>query len=861
MKKRLLAWLLTLVMLLALLPTAALAANEEGTQENPWNVSAEGADNDVKAYLKLNEDQTTYTLVFSGVGATKDYAKDTDRPWNGNDTITDIVVENGITYMGDRLVQGLPATHISIPASVGIISELSLGRMTSLQEIELDKGNAAYRMEDGILFTSDMKTLVKYPALKEGGSYTVPDSVTRLGHHAFSGTANLTELALPDTLEEIGRYAFAETTGIDTLVIPNSVTKLEASAISGNRGLKRVIIGSGVTAISESLCYNSQTIEEVMFAEGSHLTAVGTTAFRQCTALKSVELPETVETIGASAFQGCTALTSVSAGGLPVLESIGRQAFRDCGSLTNFKFGPALQTIGDSAFLNCSSLEEVLIDGQITSIGTSAFNGCSSVKKISIVSNTDLTINQSAFASNISAKTICVGSNNGNVTLGTPGSTKGSIASGAEFDAVKFFGNRVLISCESLLMRSANSKTASAYSMIDFTGAKSVSYGGVYPNKFIWYMRPTNNDGVLYVDSKDAATALESVLSGSTRGRYYAVTDGGVFLDGTKFEAGKLADPFKAGYRFEGWFDNDEYTGEAFKDTLSAVTKNDQYQKTYYAKWLELPLTGITVQPKQTEYVIGTTLTRADFIVTANYNDGEQEIVLTDGYNIEPTEALTTLGDVEVTAAFGGKTATCTIKVVPVPVEPVTPVIPVTPSAPAKNPFNPDAGKTKFTDVSDNAWYASAVNYAVDKGLMNGTGDNKFSPEAATTRGMIVTILARLDGKNTSGTPWYLAGQRWAMEYEISDGTNMTSAITREQLVTMLFRYAVKNGLEAVTLAENLSRFTDASDVSSWAVPAMQWAVGQGLIQGSNGLLRPQANASRAEVATILMRFCELINK
>ena len=191
------------------------------------------------------------------------------------------------------------------------------------------------------------------------------------------------------------------------------------------------------------------------------------------------------------------------------------------------------------------------------------------------------------------------------------------------------------------------------------------------------------------------------------------------------------------------------------------------------------------------------------------------------------------------------------------------PVTVVMPSEPAVNPFNENAGKNsvKFSDVADNAWYASAVNYAVDKGLMNGTGDGKFSPEAATTRGMIVTILARLDGKNTSGTPWYQAGQRWAMEYEISDGTNMTGAITREQLVTMLFRYAVKNGLEAVTLSENLTQFTDASDISAWAVSAMQWAVGQGLIQGSNGQLRPQANASRAEVATILMRFCELMKK
>ena len=188
--------------------------------------------------------------------------------------------------------------------------------------------------------------------------------------------------------------------------------------------------------------------------------------------------------------------------------------------------------------------------------------------------------------------------------------------------------------------------------------------------------------------------------------------------------------------------------------------------------------------------------------------------------------------------------------------------IPVVPAGePAKNPFNPNAGKTGFADVSGNVWYASAVNYVVDKGLMNGTGEDKFSPNADTTRGMIVTVLARLDGKSTAGTPWFAAGQRWAMEYEISDGTNMTGAITREQLVAMLFRYAVKNGLEAVTLSENLTQFTDASDISAWAVSAMQWAVGQGLIQGSNGQLRPQANASRAEVATILMRFCELMKK
>ena len=188
---------------------------------------------------------------------------------------------------------------------------------------------------------------------------------------------------------------------------------------------------------------------------------------------------------------------------------------------------------------------------------------------------------------------------------------------------------------------------------------------------------------------------------------------------------------------------------------------------------------------------------------------------------------------------------------------------PATPSTPAADPFNPDAGKEqiRFDDVSDNAWYASAARYAVENGLMNGTGTGKFSPAASTTRGMVMTILARMAGADTSGTPWYAAGMNWAKANGVSDGTNTTASVTREQLVTMLFRYAAAHGMESVTLEENLSRFTDKASVSAWAVPAMNWAVGRGLIEGSNGLLRPQANASRAEVAAILMRFAQKIAK
>ena len=189
-----------------------------------------------------------------------------------------------------------------------------------------------------------------------------------------------------------------------------------------------------------------------------------------------------------------------------------------------------------------------------------------------------------------------------------------------------------------------------------------------------------------------------------------------------------------------------------------------------------------------------------------------------------------------------------------------TPSVPS--GTPAQNPFNPDAGKDSlpFTDVNANSWYYFGVKFAYKNGLMNGTGTGKFSPNADTTRGMIVTMLARLEGQNTSGTPWYAAGQKWAMDAGISDGTNMTGAITREQLAAILFRYAKQKGYDVGKSVE-LNGFEDANTVSTYATDAMRWAVASGLIQGSNSKLNPKGTATRAQVATILMRFMELYAK
>ena len=163
------------------------------------------------------------------------------------------------------------------------------------------------------------------------------------------------------------------------------------------------------------------------------------------------------------------------------------------------------------------------------------------------------------------------------------------------------------------------------------------------------------------------------------------------------------------------------------------------------------------------------------------------------------------------------------------------------------------AQNVSFDDVKPTEWYADAVRCVVEKGLMSGTGMDAFSPDGTTTRGMLMTILARYAGADTTGgANWYEKGMAWAKSAGISDGRAPEAGITREQLVTMLHRYA-----DVPEAGGTLDAFADADTVSSYAVDAMRWAAANGIVNGSHGRLNPHGNATRAQAAAMLMRFCE----
>ena len=193
----------------------------------------------------------------------------------------------------------------------------------------------------------------------------------------------------------------------------------------------------------------------------------------------------------------------------------------------------------------------------------------------------------------------------------------------------------------------------------------------------------------------------------------------------------------------------------------------------------------------------------------------------------------------------------------------------------AEIPEQPEPPAGPFTDVGESDWFYDAVVYAYENGLMDGVGEGTFAPNATTTRAMVVTILYRLEGEpavsgdlpftDVEASTWYTDAILWAVQNGIVNGMNDTqfapgNDLTREQLVTILYRYAQDRGYD-VSASVDLSGYPDAGQVQTYAQPAMAWAVAEGIVEGMDGNLAPAGNASRAQIATILMRFCEDVAK
>ena len=311
-------------------------------------------------------------------------------------------------------------------------------------------------------------------------------------------------------------------------------------------------------------------------------------------------------------------------------------------------------------------------------------------------------------------------------------------------------------------------------------------------------------------------------------------------------------DPTRTGYRFLGWYT--AATGGARWDFTQPVT-GDQ---TLYAQWAYLP-------PANPNYkiTIGDT---ENGTVTVNPTAAKEGTTVT----ITPVpDAGYQVGTVSVTDRFGQAVAvdqqadgTYTF---------VMPDGQVTVEVTFLQGEAPDL---PFSDVTESDWFYDAVTYAYENGLMDGVGAGLFAPNSETTRAQLVTILHRLAGQPApsgdsgfsdveTGT-WYTDAVAWAAQNGIVNGVSDTQFapgddITREQLAVILYRYATYQGYD-VSQRADLSGFVDAGTISTYAQEALSWANAQGLVLGfEDDSLRPQGNASRAQIAAVLMRFCQTV--
>lgn len=951
MKKRLLAAFLSLVMVVGLLPTVALAADtdynsadaiasakeEFGQSENSnfWYIGADSSVDAVYAYLTENEgsEPATYTLHIKGTGVMADYATANDVPWNSyKDQITIGIVEDDITHLGAR----------------------------------------------AFVLTSKLE------------SVTLPNSLISIGESAFN-QSGLTSITLPEKLETIGKNAFWHGKLSGKLVIPETVKTISDGAFDDNE-LTEVTLPDGLTTLgSGALKANPlTTMPEIPLG----ITSLVTT-FQNCTSLTEIEIPSHVTTLDRT-FMGCTGLTSVV---IPETVESYVGAFNGCTSLTNAVIESRATDIGGQntnnawgVFGGCSSLKTVTVPNHVTVIGVAAFDGCTSLETTDFIEKAT-TIGREAFQGCKSLK----GSLNLNAT---------EIGIGA-FDECSGLGPN-----------------------ISFANATSVGENA--------FRDCFSLNGIVY--AKQMSGGANRVPTHSVA----AITNDGIFPESTVFEAGKLAEPIRNGYKFDGWYTQDGTDGNEGSWGQKIEADAAISVKTCYAKWtnstysiaedskaitlteqtygysdapsaeVKVTATGanakiLKAESSNSAFVVSPTTESTNMTVTITAADGLDAGTYTGTVYIYTGDGAThwvnvslTVDKATLTAAYAGETiyvgdtpalevtvtgfvngetaetaegyaaptltnsntaagsyaltptggsaknydftyvgGTLTIQnrssstgttrytvtiedsdngsvtsshsrasrgtTVTLTVNPdegyeldeltVTDAsgnnVTVNRSSDTRYTFTmprgnvtveaafveikeePDISALPFTDVGTGDWFYDAVAYAYDNGMMSGIGNNRFAPESNLTRAMLVQVLWNLEGNpeasaiteysDVASDAWYYDAVQWATDKNIVGGYGNgiygpEDDITREQMALMLYRYAQYKGYDTTQSGADVEDFADYEDISDWALEGVTWAVNAGLLNGKgNGILDPTGDATRAEVAQILMNFCENI--
>ena len=644
-------------------------------------------------------------------------------------------------------------------------------------------------------------------------NYEALGMLTSFGNFKLEG--ELKKVVIKDGVTNVSDYALFFLPAATQVTLPDSVTSIGRYGIAMCSKLTGLSIPKGVTGIGD------------FGLAGNGLTAI--------------TLPDGLQSLGRGAFDSCASLTNTT---LPAaITAVPGKCFADCTKLLNVKYAGTVTAIGDLAFESCKALTAAPIPETVTAIDKAAFTGCTALMDVTIPAGVS-TIPEDCFRG---------------CTALTDINLPGTVTS---------VGHNAFTGC---------------------TALKDVRCYGAAPA-----VEPGNSEA----HSFEPATvtihynpAMNWTLDADGKWQGYTVSDKGACLH-TDYGTTERTVPATC--------------GEAGRvDTICSNCGE-------VVSTRELPPTGahvwdngvVTTAPTETTPGVRTftctvcSQTRTEAIHATGAHDYRFTKTVaptcTDGgYDLYTCSGCGATERRNLTDAAGHKWDGGTVTTAPTETTPGARTFTCSGCGQTRTEAIPATGASTCTggpscpsyglhDVAGpDYWAHKGIDYCVRNRLMSGVGAGTFSPDTACTRAQIVKILYNLSGNQTDYSyyylpftdvapgAWYYNAVAWAYCNDVTSGTSATTftpnaAITRQQLVTFLYRYTVKYAPEFTGNAAPISAFPDAGSVANWAYAAMSWAVGNGLIQGNahdNGLdyLDPNGSATRAQTATIIMRYCQLI--
>ena len=644
-------------------------------------------------------------------------------------------------------------------------------------------------------------------------NYEALGMLTSFGNFKLEG--ELKKVVIKDGVTNVSNYALFFLPAATQVTLPDSVTSIGRYGIAMCSKLTGLSIPKGVTGIGDfGLAGNGLTA--VTLPDG--LQSLGRGAFDSCASLTNTTLPAAITAVPGKCFADCTKLLNVKYAG--TVTAIGDLAFESCKALTAAPIPETVTEIGASAFTGCTALTDVTIPAGVSTIPEDCFRGCTALADIDLP-GTVTHVGYNAFTGCTALKDVrCYGA----APAVEPGNS----------EAHSFEPATVTIHYNPAMNWTLDADGKwQGYTVSDKGACLHTDYG------------TTENTVPATCGKAGRVDTICSNCGEVVSTRELPPTGAHVWDNGVVTTAPTETTP---GVR-----------------TFTCTVCGDIREET-------IPATGAH-DYRFTKTVAPTCTDGGYDLYTCSGCGATERRNLTDAAGHKWDGGTVTTAPTETTP--GVRTFTCAVCD-----QTRTEAIPATGASTCTG--GPSCPSYGLHDVAGPGYWAhEGIDYCVRNRLMSGVGAGTFSPDTACTRAQIVKILYNRSGNQadysyyylpfTDVAPgaWYYNAVAWAYCNDVTSGTSATTftpnaAITRQQLVTFLYRYTVKYAPEFTGNAAPISAFPDAGSVANWAYAAMSWAVGNGLIKGNahdNGLdyLDPNGSATRAQTATIIMRYCQLI--